>query len=138
MQRIERNDRRALRHFGMALAFMVALVFGVLAPWVLDRPWPAWPFAAAGILALLSGLAPAALYPVYRTLRPPLALLATVNNWVLLGVFYYLLLWPYGVYARLARRLHFTTGFDRAASSYRIPRADGGRRDAPTDLDQPF
>ena len=138
MQRIERHDRRALRHFGVALAFMVALVFGLLAPWILDRPWQPWPFAAAGGIALLAGVAPAALYPVYRLLRPPLALLAAVNNRVLLGAFYYLLLWPYGVYARLAKRLHFTSGFDRTAPSYRIPRADGGRRDGPTDLDQPF
>jgi len=138
MQRIERNDRRALRHFGMALTFMVALVFGVLAPWILGRPWQPWPFVAAGALLSLAVLVPTALYPVYRALRPPLAVLATVNNWVLLGLFYYLLLWPYGMYARLAKRLHFTSGFDRAASSYRIPRADGGRRDGPTDLDQPF
>jgi len=138
VQRIERHDRRALRHFGFALAFMAALVFGVLAPWILGRPWQPWPFVAAGALLALAAVVPTALYPVYRALRPPLALLATVNNWVLLGVFYYLLLWPYGAYARLARRLHFKTGFDPTAPSYRIPRVDGGRRDGPTDLDQPF
>ena len=138
MRHIDRQDRTALRHFGLALAFMVVLVFGVVAPWLLGRDWPAWPFVVAGVLALLALAWPAAVYPVYRLLRPPLALLAAINNWVLLGAFYFLLLWPYGVYARLAKRLHFITGFDPAARSYRIPRADGRRRDGPTDLDQPF
>lgn len=138
MRHIDRRDHTALRHFGLALAFMVALVFGWVGPWLLGRARPMWPFTVGGMLAGLAVAWPAAVYPVYRLLRPPLALLAAVNNWVLLGIFYFLLLWPYGVYARLAKRLHFVTGFDPDARSYRIPRADSGRRDGPTDLDQPF
>lgn len=138
MQHIDPQDRKALRHFGLGLALMVALVFGLLAPWLLDRPWPRWPFALALVLIVLALAWPAAVYPLYRVLRPPLTLLGRINNWLLLGLFFYLLLWPFGVFARLTRRLHYRTGFDPAARTYRISRTAGGRRDGPTDLDEPF
>ncbi len=138
MQRIQPHDRRSLRQFGIALAVMVALVLGVAAPWLLGRAIPRWPFALAGLLALLAILWPAALYPVHRLLRPPLAALATVNNWLLLGLVFFLVLWPYGAFARLTRRLHYVTGFDHRLASYRVERRGEARRDGPTDLDRPF
>jgi hypothetical protein len=138
VQHIEFHDRRALRHFALGLAAMVALVFGLAGPWLLDRPWPWWPFLTAVALVLLSRAWPAAVYPLHRLLAPPLGLLARVNTWLLLGLFFYLLLWPFGVFARLTGRLDFVTGFDPAARTYRIRRSANGRRDGPTNLDEPF
>ena len=138
MQHIDPRDGKGLRRYGLGLALMVVLVFGLAAPWLFDRPWPRWPFVAAVALALLALAWPAALYPVYRLLRPPLTLLGRVNNWLLLGLFFYLLVWPFGIFARLTGRLHYRTGFDPDARTYRIRRTASGRRDGPTDLDEPF
>ena len=138
MQNIDRQDRKSLRQFGLALGFMVALVFGLLGPWLFGREIRAWPFAAGIGLAGLALAWPVALYPVYRLLRPPLAALAALNNWVLLGIVFFLVLWPFGVFARLTRRLHYVRGFDASAPSYRVPRPASGRRDGPVDLDRPF
>ena len=40
------GDRRELRHYGLGLALLVVLLFGLLVPWLWDRPRPLWPLAA--------------------------------------------------------------------------------------------
>lgn len=138
MQPLERHDLKSLRQFGLGLALMLVLLAGLAGPWLFGRPYPAWPWYAAGGVALLAVAWPAAMYPVHRLLRPPLAALATLNNWVLLGLVFFALVWPFGAFARLTGRLQYRTGFDAQAGTYRIRRTGGGRRDGPTDLDQPF
>ena len=138
MQRIDRHDRPALRRFGLALALLVAVLFGFLGPWLFDFPRPQWPLWTAGVLVPLAIAWPAAVYPVYRLVRPPLAALGWLNNWLLLGFVFFVVLWPYGVFARATRRLHFVTGFDRGASTYRIRHTGCDARDGPTNLDEPF
>jgi hypothetical protein len=60
--------------------------------------------------------------------------LTALNNALLLGAVYFLLLWPLGLLLRAATRLHYRTGFDPAARSYRVP-VDPGQT---TDLEEPF
>ena len=85
------------------------------------------------------GLAwPRGVHPLYRVVAPILGGLATVNNWLLLGIVYFLVVWPYGLLARAAGRLHYVGRFDARLDSYRIRRGGPPRRDGPTDLDRPF
>jgi hypothetical protein len=86
------------------------------------------------VLLPLAALTPVAMYPVYRALYPLLRALTALNNALLLGAVYFLLLWPLGLLLRAAARLHYRTGFDPAARSYRVP-VDPGRT---TDLEEPF
>lgn len=134
MRRLGRGDRRELRQFGIGLAVLVAGLFGWLVPWLADRPAPRWPWIAGGVLLPLAAFAPAAVYPLYRALYPVLRALTALNNAVLLGAVYFLLLWPLGLLLRAAARLHYRTGFDPAARSYRVP-ADPGHT---TNLEEPF
>lgn len=138
MQPIHSGDHAALRRFALVLAAFLGVAFGVIAPWVFDRPWPAWPWFAAAALAALGLGWPRGVYPLYRVLAPVLRGLAAVNNWLLLGAVYFLVVWPYGLLARATRRLHYVTGFDRGVETYRVTRQGPPRRDGPTDLDEPF
>ena len=138
MQHIDRHDRTSLRRFGLALGTLVALLFGLAGPWLFEAPRPQWPWWTGGLLAALALAWPAAIHPVYRVLRPPLVLVGWVNTWLLLGFVFFAVLWPYGLFARATRRLHFVTGFDRNAATYKIRRTSRDRRDGPTNLDEPF
>ena len=36
-----------LRKFGLVFASGMRMIFGLLLPWLFDRPWPLWPWIAA-------------------------------------------------------------------------------------------
>lgn len=128
------GDRRELRHYGLGLALLVVLLFGLLVPWLWDHPRPAWPLAAGGLLALLALAWPPAIYPVYRLLLPVARVLGTVNTWLLLGVVFFGILLPVGWALRRTGRLQYETRFDPDAASYRIEVPP----DRPVRLEEPF
>ena len=55
-----------LRKFGFVMAGAIAVVFGLVLPWIFNRPWPTWPFAVAGVFAAFALVWPRALDPVQR------------------------------------------------------------------------
>jgi amino acid transporter len=59
-------DRSGLRNFGITTGGIVAVIFGVLVPYILDRAWPLWPWIVAAVLTGWALVAPATLGPVYR------------------------------------------------------------------------
>ena len=59
-------DVRGLRQFGLTTGAIVATLFGIVLPYVFDRPWPIWPWIVFAILAAWGAIAPSSLRPVYR------------------------------------------------------------------------
>ena len=43
-------DRKGLRDFGLSTGGIVAALFGIFFPWLLERPWPLWPWIVLGLL----------------------------------------------------------------------------------------
>ena len=52
-------DRKGLRNFGLTTGIIIALLFGLFFPWLLDRTRPLWPWVLCGTLAVWALLAPA-------------------------------------------------------------------------------
>jgi hypothetical protein len=120
MRMLTRHDRKELRHFGLGLGALVALIFWGLLPWLGERPRPAWPLVAGGTLAVLALAWPAAIWPVYRLLLPLARVLGIVNTWLLLGAVFFGILLPVGWVLRRLGRLQYQIRFDPDAASYRI------------------
>ena len=59
-------DAAGLRQFAFVFGGIVAVLFGLLLPWLLDHGWPVWPWALAGGMALWGLVAPRSPRPVYR------------------------------------------------------------------------
>ncbi len=59
-------DAAELRQFGFIMGGFIALVFGLVLPWLFGRPWPAWPWLVAAVFAVWALAAPRTLRPVYR------------------------------------------------------------------------
>jgi len=114
------KDGRALREFGLGLALLIVLVFWGLLPWLGDRPRPAWPLVAGGVLALAALAWPVAIYPVYRLLLPVARVIGVINTWVLLGAVFFGMLLPIGWALRSLGRLQYETRRDPGAATYRI------------------
>ena len=134
MHILARSDTRELRHFGLGLAVLLVLIFWALLPWLGERPRPAWPLAAGGVVAALALAWPKAIHPIYRLLLPVARVLGVVNTWLLLGAVFFGILLPVGWLLRRLGRLQYVDRFDPSAASYRIEVP----RDRAVRLEEPF
>jgi Saxitoxin biosynthesis operon protein SxtJ len=134
VRQLTRRDSRELRHFGLGLALLLALIFWALLPWLGDRPRPAWPLVAGAVLAALALIWPAAILPIYRGFLPVARVLGVVNTWLLLGVVFFGILTPLGWMLRRLGRLQYETRFEPGAASYRVEVP----RDHAVRLEEPF
>jgi len=118
-----------LRHFGFTLAGTIALVFGLILPWLFDNDYPSWPWYAAAIVLLPAVLMPRALAPIYAAWRPIALTLGFINTRIILGALFYLLIWPFGLALRVAGKLQYRRTLDSTAESYRVVNSQPSKPD---------
>ena len=107
------------RKFGYVFAIALIVLAGIL--WVLFDVLFRGLIAAAAIFALLSLLAPGLLLPVNRLWMVFAGRLGAVNNHLLLGIVYILMIVPVALFMRLIGRDLMQRRIDREAGSYFIP-----------------
>ena len=66
MHSIPELDRQGLRKFGITTGLIVAVLFGIFFPWLLEAGFVRWPWILCGILIVMGLLTPMALGPVYH------------------------------------------------------------------------
>jgi hypothetical protein len=103
MSGINNPSRSELRNFGLTTGGIVAVLFGLLLPWLLSRAFPLWPWIVAGLLGGLGLLIPAALGPVYKVWMKFGHVMSAVNTRLILGLFFYAIVTPIGFAMRLFR-----------------------------------
>jgi len=114
-------DRKGLRQFGLVTGGIVAGLFGLLLPWLLEHALPVWPWVVFGVLAFWSVGAPRSLRHVYRTWMRFGLLLSRITTPVILGIVYFGVITPMGLVMRVAGRDPMARRFDEKIQSYRIP-----------------
>ena len=57
-------DKAGLRKFGFTTGAIVAVLFGLVLPYLFDLAWPRWPWVIAVVLFAWGAIAPATLRPV--------------------------------------------------------------------------
>lgn len=116
-------DPSQLRSFGLLTSAIVAVLFGLLLPWLFDYAWPSWPWILAALLAGLGLIAPRLLAPIHRGWMKFGHIMGFINSRLILGLMFYLMITPTGAFMRLfgwdpmRRRLGVGT-------SYRVPSRD--------------
>jgi hypothetical protein len=126
-------DRKGLREFGLATGGIVAVLFGLFFPWLLERPWPRWPWVIFALLAVWGLAAPISLRPVYRAWMRFGLLMSRITTPLIMGLVFYLLVTPMALVRRLAGRDSLARRFEDTPS-YRVP-----SRKAPIkNLEKPF
>ena len=127
-------DRKGLREFGLVTGGIIAALFGLFFPWLLDSGIPLWPWAVGGGLALWALVAPASLRPVYYGWMRLALLLSRITTPIILGIVFFLVILPFGLVMRLMGRDPMARRFDEAAKSYRIPSS----KESPERMEKPF
>ncbi len=94
-------DRRELRSFGLMFGGIVAVLFGLLLPWLFSHAYPRWPWIVAGVLGGTGLLVPMLLSPVYRVWMAFGMVMGAINTRLILGLFFYAIVTPFGLVMRL-------------------------------------
>lgn len=113
-------DRRGLREFGLVTGGIVAGLFGVLFPWLLDRSFPLWPWIVLLVLGTWGLAAPLSLRPVYRAWMRFGHLLGQITTPIILGALFFLVITPMGVIRRLVASDPMARKFE-SSETYRVP-----------------
>ena len=92
---------RELRNFGLMMGCFIAVIFGLLIPWIWELNSPRWPWITAVVFIIWGLLAPATLQLVFQVWMKIGAVLGWVNTRLLLGLVFYLMFFPLGLVLRL-------------------------------------
>lgn len=117
---IRELDRKGLREFAFVTAGLFGGLFGVVLPWLFNAAYPGWPWLLGGVLVAWGLLAPQTLRPLYRTWMRFGLLLNRITTPLVLGIVFYLVVFPIGFIMRLTGRDPMTRRFDDDVDSYRV------------------
>jgi len=132
---IPQLDAPGLRKFGLQFAAIIAVLFGLLLPWLLEAEFPRWPWGIALVLTVWALAAPASLRFVYTPWMYLGLLLNRITSPILLGLIYYAVFTPVSACLKLLRRDLLSRSADAQATTYRIEPADD---DIQSNLKNPY
>ncbi len=120
MHQITPIDRKGLREFGLLTGAIVAVLFGLFFPWLLERAIPLWPWIVAAVLGGWGLIAPESLRPVYSGWMKLGMLLSKITTPIILGVVFFVVMLPIGLLMRVLSNDPMARKFDAGATSYRV------------------
>ena len=127
-------DRKGLQHFAWTFAAVVASLFGLILPWLLDLDWPWEPWVIAIVFFAWGLVAPNTLRSFYRLWMRFGYVMNAIMTRIVLGVVFYAVLLPYGFLFRLARKDPMHRTWEHQLSSYRVK----SRKTSARDMEKPF
>ena len=120
MHTIPELDRQGLRKFAITTGIVLALIFGLLIPWLFDHAYPYWPWAILAVLTIWGLAAPVTLRPVYKGWMTFALILGKVTTPIVLGIAFFLVFLPVALVFRLLGKDPMQRKFDRGRTSYRV------------------
>ncbi|MDH3537225.1 MAG: SxtJ family membrane protein [Gammaproteobacteria bacterium] len=117
--KIEKLDKAGYRKFGLTTGAIVAALFGALLPWLFEFDYHLWPWIFFAVFALVGLLFPLALQPVYYLWMRFGMVMNWINTRLILGLLFYGIFFPIGLFFRLIGRDAMRRKFDSKVASYR-------------------
>lgn len=113
-------DRKLLREFGFTMAIAISAIFGLLLPWLFERPWPVWPWPVVAVFLTTSLFLPDVLRLPFVWWMRLGHLLSKVTTPLILGILFYIVVTPVGAARRLLRKDSMSRKLDPSTKSYRV------------------
>ncbi len=117
---IPQLDARGLRGFAFKMAAVIAVLFGLILPYLFDFAWPVWPWVLAAVLVLWGAVAPATLGPLYRGWMRVGMAVGAINSKIILGLVFYVIIVPAGYIMRMVKKDPMARTLRTDSSSYRV------------------
>ena len=127
-------DRKGLREFGLVTGGVVAVLFGLFFPWLLEFGFPRWPWVVFAVLGGLGLVAPNTLRPVHYWWMRFALLLSKITTPIILGVVFYLLVTPIGLIMHLLRKDPMKRSREGDLETYRVVPTKRGK----SNLENPY
>ena len=127
-------DKTGLRKFGLMMASIIAVLFGLLLPWIFDLSFPLWPWIVAGVLAAWSLVAPASLNWLYIGWMRFGLLLNKITTPIIMGLVFFIVVTPMSLIMKLLGRDPMQRKLSKQVDTYRIP---SRKRDI-SQIEKPF
>lgn len=83
-----------LKEFGLLLAVAIPLIFGIILPWLFNKPHLNTSWLAGWVAAAVALVRPQVLKVVYVPWMMLADLLSVINRWAILSVVFYLVITP--------------------------------------------
>ncbi len=117
---IPKLDKKGLREFGLMTGGFIALLFGLLLPLLWGHDLPLIPWIIAGSLVILSLFIPQSLAPIYQGWMKVAQVLAWVNNRLILGIIFFIIVTPMALIMKIIKRDPLKRKFEFRLGTYRI------------------
>ena len=127
-------DRSGLRQFGITTGVIVAVLFGVFFPWLLNLGFVLWPWVLCGILALMGLVAPMSLRPVYTVWMRFGLMMSRFTTPLIMGLVFFLVITPVALIMKLLGKDPMRRKLAQDQATYRVNSA----RSARERLERPF
>ena len=127
-------DRSGLRQFGITTGVLVAGIFGVFFPWLLDLGFVFWPWVLCGILALMGLVAPMSLRPVYQVWMRFGLMMSRFTTPLIMGLVFFLVITPVALIMKILGKDPMRRKLAQDQATYRVTSA----RSARERLERPF
>lgn len=112
-------DRDGLRRFGLTTGVIVAILFGVVLPWLLSFSMPVWPWVLGSVLVLWALAAPSTLGQVYRGWMRFGLMLNRITSPLILGTVFFLVFLPTALALRALGKDPMRRRIEPNTTSYR-------------------
>lgn len=113
-------DKGGLRQFGITTGCIVAVLFGLVLPWLFDLQYPKWPWIVCAVLVIWGLVAPSTLKPVYTGWMWFGLQLSRITTPLVLGIVFFVMFAPVSGIMKLIRRDSMSRSLDSTAKSYRV------------------
>ena len=123
-QKTDNSSISELRQFGLMFALVLAVLFGLLIPFVrfgLEvSDWPRWPWMVSLLFVMWSLLHPGSLGFAHTPWMKFARIAQWVNTHIIMLFLFYVIIFPIGLLLRLFGKDSMHRSFDQKAESYRI------------------
>ncbi len=123
-----------LRKFGIIFGIILVILFGIIIPSLKQCSYPWWPWISGGLFGIWSWIHPSSFKYIYFTWLKFGMIMNRINTFILLGLVFYLLVFPIGWIRRLTGTDPMQRKYDPINPSYRIKRKPSTK----TYMERPF
>ena len=113
---------KELKEFGLLMVWAFPLFIGIIAPWILGKGLQWWTLWVSLFFMSLAFIAPKLIYLPYRAWMFIGGIIGFINTRIILGLTFYLLIFPVGLILKMLGKLQFKKQND-SCSNY-VKRTD--------------
>jgi hypothetical protein len=114
----QRVSQEELKDFAIVMTWAFPLFFAVILPWLFNYAWQWWPFAISAVMLAMLFVAPSALRVPHYIWMKVAGVIGWINTRLILGVCFYLLITPLGVFMSLLGKLQYRKKAVSTSSNY--------------------